>query len=94
MDYLILLVIVVLCVVLYFTMRKSNTHKTTSNTSDDNTLYPVSQSGKHPSLVSSPTSSVIRASRISTGIQPSCGAKKPTEYPGYNNYTTYATYYH
>ena len=87
MDYLILLVIVVLCVVLYLTMRKSNIQ--TTKTSDDNTLYPVSHPGKHPSSVQT-----SHPSLVSSGIQPSCGAKKPTEYPGYNNYTTYATYYH
>jgi hypothetical protein len=90
MDYLVLLVIVVLIVILYLTLNKSKS-SVSSLASNVASTDPADTSFSKPNT-SGPVKSVKNSCpRIGA---PLCGGENPEEYAGYNNYSTYATYYH
>lgn len=97
MDYLVLLVVLVLIAVLYLTLNKS---KSASSASDSSSASAASvTTGSFDAADTSyvePESKIQKSSKNScmrVGA-PLCGSKNPLEYSGYNNYSTYATYYH
>ena len=112
MDYLVLLVIVVLCGVLYLTLRNTNsfgspsTHSVNVDTHNpiikkvqvvnQPSIQAANKAANQPSIQASNQPSIQASNQAANqpSIQASCGGKTPFEYSGYNNYSTYATYYH
>ncbi len=92
MDYLILLVILSLITVVYITsIRKKDVSVSTpsKSTKPIETTVPENTSYAKPSVGTEATNKTCK--RIGA---PLCGSDDKFVFSGYNNYTTYATYYH
>jgi hypothetical protein len=92
MDYLILLVILSLITVVYITsIRKKDTPTPAplKSTKPAETSVPEDTSYTKPSVGIETTNKTCK--RVGA---PLCGTDDKFVFSGYNNYTTYATYYH